>query len=92
MLFRQDHRDKGAEAQRLYAAYEIAYTVVDFTAALTFIIGSVMFFFAAWTTVGTWLFLAGSICFALKPTIRLVREVKLAAVGDAKDLAERLGK
>jgi len=89
MLFSRDH-SHGTDRQRhIYAAFEIAYTFVDFIAALCFIVGSVMFFFENWQTFGTWLFLIGSICFALKPTLRLVRELKLAAMGDDTDLAKR---
>ena len=89
MLFIHDHR-KGTDRQRsIYAAFEITYTFVDFAAALCFVVGSVMFFSEDWQTFGTWLFLIGSICFALKPTLRLIRELKLAAIGDDKDLAQR---
>ncbi|MBE3636928.1 YrhK family protein [Mangrovicoccus algicola] len=88
-LFETEHRRGGPEKRRLYAAFELAYTVVDFAAALCFVIGSVFFFSEALMTAGTWLFLVGSLCFALKPAIRLWREIKLAAMGDAEDLAER---
>ena len=89
MLFKRDHRQGNDEQRRIYAVFEIIYTLVDFIAALCFIVGSVMFFFEEWQTPGTWLFLIGSICFALKPTLRLVRELKLAAMGDDTDLADR---
>ncbi|HKK97410.1 MAG TPA: YrhK family protein [Marivita sp.] len=89
MLFKRDHRRGNDEQRRIYAVFEIIYTLVDFIAALCFIVGSVMFFFEEWQTPGTWLFLIGSICFALKPTLRLVRELKLAAMGDDTDLADR---
>lgn len=89
MLFSRDHRNGTHDQRHLYAAFEIVYTLVDFAAAICFIVGSVMFFFEPWQTPGTWLFLIGSICFALKPTLRFVRELKLAAMGDDKDLADR---
>ena len=88
-LFHEDNRSKSPEAKRLYAAFEIAYTVADFTAALTFLAGSILFFWPAYETPAIWLFVVGSACFALKPTLRLVRELKLAAMGDAEDLADR---
>ncbi|WP_108259108.1 YrhK family protein [Mangrovicoccus ximenensis] len=88
-LFERDHRQGGAEKRRLYAAFEIAYTAVDFLAAVLFVIGSVFFFFDSLMTAGTWLFLAGSLCFALKPPIRLWRELRLARMGDTEQLAER---
>ena len=89
MLFSRDHRQGTDRQRRIYAAFEIAYTLVDFIAALCFVVGSVMFFSEAWQTPGTWLFLVGSICFALKPTLRLIRELKLAKMGDDTDLAKR---
>ncbi|SMY06781.1 YrhK family protein [Flavimaricola marinus] len=89
MIFTKDLRSD-SDQRRRYALYEIAYTMADFLAAALFVIGSVMFFSDAWQTVGTWMFLFGSILFACKPTIRLVRELHLAAMGDTKDIAERL--
>jgi hypothetical protein len=89
-MFSPDKAGRGAEYNRRYAAYELAYTIVDFTAAGLFVVGSVMFFFEAWQEPGTWCFLIGSICFALKPTIRLVREVRLAEEGKVDNLARRL--
>ncbi|WP_373355161.1 YrhK family protein [Pseudoroseicyclus sp. CXY001] len=88
-LFHPDRRHQNEASRRLWARYEIAYTAVDFGAAFAFVVGSVMFFFAAWQTAGTWFFLIGSILFAAKPTIRLVRELKLYEMGDEEDLAER---
>lgn len=64
---------------------------MDFAAALLFIVGSVLFFYEATQRVGTWMFLVGSVCFALKPTLRLVREIKLYRLGDTEDLADRIG-
>ncbi|WP_238372372.1 YrhK family protein [Heliomarina baculiformis] len=90
MLFHQDQRNRNADTKRIHALFEIVYTLVDFMAALTFLIGSVMFLYDSWQTFGTWLFIVGSILFATKPTLRLARELKLAAMGDADDLADRL--
>lgn len=89
-IFRHENRQQTEASRDLYARYELYYTLVDFSAAFAFIIGSVMFFFEAWQTPGTWLFLIGSILFAMKPTIRLVRELKLYRMGDYDDLAQRL--
>ncbi len=88
-LFHRDQRGDSHEKRKLYAAYELAYTLVDFGAAFCFVVGSIMFFFDAWMIPGTWLFLIGSILFAAKPTIRLVREIRLLQMGDAKDVAKR---
>ena len=89
MLFESGHRDKSIRLRRHFAAYEIAYTFVDFLAAILFVIGSIMFFSESWVYTGTWLFLIGSVCFALKPTIRLVRELRLTAIGDEEVAAAK---
>ena len=88
-LFQRDTRDQSMASRRLWARYEIAYTLVDFGAALCFVVGSVMFFSEAWQVFGTWLFLLGSILFAAKPTLRLLREIHLYRLGDMQDLARR---
>ena len=89
-LFHPQNKDRSARHSAIYAAFEIAYTIIDFSAALCFIIGSVMFFSEDWQTPGTWLFLIGSILFACKPTLRLVRELRLVALGDVEDVAKKL--
>ncbi|MBW3098795.1 YrhK family protein [Pseudohoeflea coraliihabitans] len=78
-----------AYAQRLHmseekatALYQIAYTGIDFLAAFSFIIGSILFFWEAHQFSATMLFLVGSILFALKPTLRTIREVFFLAEGD----------
>ena len=75
---------------RLYATYELLFTVVDFSAAFLFIVGSILFFIEATTYAGTWLFLIGSIFFGLKPCIRLVREWRRLQAGDIETLARRV--
>jgi len=89
-LFNSGRSHDSPQQARLYAAYEIAYTGVDFTAAALFVIGSVMFFSEAWQIPGTWCFLIGSLFFAAKPTLRLAREVHYARLGKVETLAERL--
>ncbi|MFY0615252.1 MAG: YrhK family protein [Hyphomicrobiaceae bacterium] len=86
-----DPRSKHASARHaeLYAAYELAFTIVDVAAALLFVIGSILFFRESTTYVGTWLFLVGSIFFGLKPTIRLLREWHLLKQGQVDELAKR---
>ena len=88
-LFSSGRAEETPAQERLYAAYELAYTIVDFSAALLFVVGSVMFFSEAWQVAGTWCFLAGSICFAAKPTLRLVREVHYLRAGKTRTLARR---
>jgi len=73
----------------LYAFYELMFTLVDFMAALLFVIGSILFFQESTTYIGTWLFLIGSLFFALKPSIRLVREWHMLRLGQTETLAER---
>ena len=90
MLFHIDRRNQNAHSRKVYAMFEIIYTIVDFLAALLFLIGSIMFLSESWEAFGTWLFILGSIMFAAKPALRLVRELKLAALGDTEALAERI--
>ncbi len=88
-LFHPGNPNRSEEAQRLYAAFEVWYTLVDFAAAALFVVGSVLFLWERTTTTGTVLFIVGSVCFALKPTLRLVRELRMARIGDTEDLAQR---
>ncbi|GGL57308.1 YrhK family protein [Wenxinia marina] len=88
-LFRHETRQKSERSKRYYARSELLYTIVDFGAALSFVVGSVFFFFDSTQTAATWLFLIGSILFAAKPTIRTVREIHLYRMGDYKDLSKR---
>lgn len=86
MMF-EPHGWRGSDAdKRRYALFEIGYTAIDFAAAVCFIIGSVMFFSESWLIPGTWLFLIGSFLFAAKPTLRLCRELRLAARGEVDTL------
>ncbi|MCR8825065.1 YrhK family protein [Pseudosulfitobacter koreensis] len=89
MLFKPDQHTYSEADRRRFATFEIVYTLIDFAAAGLFLAGSVMFRSEAWQTPGTWLFIAGSVLFASKPTLRLIRELRLAAAGDAKDLSAR---
>lgn len=89
MLFLRDRRNTSKDTRRIYAVFELIYTAVDFSAAMCFVVGSVMYLFDAWARVGTYLFIVGSVLFAAKPTLRLIREIKLAAMGDIDTLAGR---
>jgi len=88
-LFQHKNREASDASRLLYAQYEIAYTVVEFLAAVLFIIGSIMFFYDELQTAGTWMFLIGSLFFAAKPALRVSREIKLYRMGDVADLAQR---
>ncbi|MEL7214164.1 MAG: YrhK family protein [Pseudomonadota bacterium] len=90
MLFQSGNRYDDAEQTRVYALFEIAHTIASFLAAVLFIIGSILFFYEDLQHTGTWLFLIGSIFFAIKPTLTLIRELKLAAMGDRENLADRM--
>ncbi len=89
MLFEDTSQHDTAEQRRLYALFEIVYTIIDFSAAALFVVGSIFFFSESLTYAGTWLFLIGSLMFAAKPTLRLIRELKLAKMGKADDLARK---
>ncbi len=86
----QEHNSRKSQAHKdIYAAYELAYTLVDLSAALLFVIGSVMFFYDSWQIPGTWCFLIGSILFGVKPTLRFVRELHYLAIGRKMDAGEQ---
>ncbi|MFD1343595.1 YrhK family protein [Litorisediminicola beolgyonensis] len=87
-LFDLDARQSSEASRRLYARYELARTAVDFLAAAMFLVGSVMFFWDATQYAATWLFVLGSVCFAIKPTLKLSREMHLYRVGRLSPLAE----
>lgn len=67
---------------------EIAYTVVDFSAAALFVIGSLLFFSESTTYAGTWLFVVGSVLFGLRPTIKLYREIGYLKLSDYDDITK----
>ncbi|MCB1440185.1 MAG: YrhK family protein [Nitratireductor sp.] len=88
-LFDPDNRNRSHYHRRLYAAYEVAFTLVDFLAAACFIAGSVMFFYKSLENGAIWLFVIGSVFFFMKPAIRLARELHYLALGDVEDVAKR---
>ncbi|SEA43280.1 YrhK family protein [Rubrimonas cliftonensis] len=88
-LFHPDARTRDTESARLYAEFEVAYTVVDFAAAVFFVVGSILFFNGATVTAGIWMFLIGSLCFAAKPSLRLARELRDRRRGQIDRLADR---
>lgn len=88
-LFRHENRERNHDTRRIYAWFELVYTLVDFSAALCFVLGSLLFFWNRFETPAIWLFLIGSVLFAAKPSIRLAREIKLMRMGDLDSLARR---
>ena len=77
-LFDQDLRSASPSHAELVRRYELARTLVEFLAAVTFLIGSIFFFYDSLMFAGTWLFVVGSILFAVRPTVRLLLELHLA--------------
>ncbi|MCB1377290.1 MAG: YrhK family protein [Alphaproteobacteria bacterium] len=86
-LFDPQNHTRSEAHRKIYAWSTMAYTAVDFTAAVLFIIGSILFFQASTAYAATWLFLIGSIFFGLRPTITLLREIAYMRVGDYRDVA-----
>lgn len=89
-IFSHERRDASPATRRLYAQFEIAHTAVDFSAAFCFVVGSVMFFYDSLQIPATWFFAIGSVLFAMKPTLKLWREIKLYRMGKTETLAHRL--
>lgn len=87
-LFNPDNHTRSAAHKRVYALYELAYTINDVLAAALFVIGSILFFSESTTYAGTWLFLIGSLMFGLRPVIRLLRELKYMRMGDYDDVTK----
>ncbi len=85
-FFNPANKNRSDKHRAVFAAYEIGYTAVDFLAAVLFVVGSAMFFDSSLENPAIWCFLVGSIFFAMKPTIRIVREFHLLALGDYDDL------
>lgn len=72
---------------RRHTFYQWAHLLVDFTAAALFVAGSILFLYPDLTRAGTWLFLIGSIFFALKPTLRLARFLHLRRLAEKAELS-----
>ncbi len=88
-LFSHKNRERNEATRRVYAAYELAHTAVDFAAALAFLDGSVQFLSAEYAIPATWLFILGSVFFCVKPSLHLAREIHLWRMGRIETLAER---
>jgi hypothetical protein len=87
--FRYGGIERPEEHQQIYTFYELLHTAVDFVAAMLFLVGSILLFNSSTVTAGTWMFVAGSVCFGLKPTIRLVREFHYLRPGYFQRIVER---
>ncbi len=73
-------RDLSPKHLEIFWRYQVVRTGVDFGAALCFVVGSILFFSASTTYAATWFFLVGSILFAVKPSIDMVRAVHLRRI------------
>ncbi|MEZ0163147.1 YrhK family protein [Kineococcus sp. LSe6-4] len=71
------HVRLGPDELVLRQRYEVLSIVNDVLVALWFVAGSILFFWESTTTIGTWLFLAGSVELLIRPVIRLTRKVHL---------------
>ena len=60
--------------------YQTVYTLVDFAAAVSFVIGSAFFFYDNLTLAADWLFLAGSFLFAVRPTVTVAQQIHLSRI------------
>lgn len=77
-LFDHSIRSASLDHTETVRRYELYRTLVEFLAAVAFIIGSVFFFYDRLIYAGTWLFVVGSVLFAVRPSIRLLLELQLA--------------
>lgn len=77
-----DHglRDRSPAHAEIVRRYEIGRTLVEFLAAVAFIVGSIFFFYPGLVYAGTWFFVVGSVLFAARPTMRLALELHLARI------------
>ncbi|OLT35021.1 hypothetical protein BJF84_15870 [Rhodococcus sp. CUA-806] len=73
----------GNEELVIRQRWEVVSIVNDIAIAVWFIAGSILFFSESTTTVGTWLFLGGSIELLIRPVIRLSRRIHLQRVRTA---------
>lgn len=88
-LFDPQNQNRSERHRKLYALYEIGYTAADFSAAILFLVGSFLFFYPTVEIPAIWCFVFGSLLFALKPTLRLARELHYLAIGDYEYLDKR---
>ena len=71
--------------KRVYVAYQALYDCVDALAAILFIVGSILFFRDSTQTAGTWSFLIGSVCFAIRPVVHVVRDLHMGRISRQAD-------
>ena len=79
-LFSFKNRQATERHEVINKYYELTITVVEFLAALLFLIGSIFFFYDKLMHAGTWMFVLGSVFFIIRPSVRLIREFHLASL------------
>ncbi|MEJ2860991.1 YrhK family protein [Actinomycetospora flava] len=70
----------GREELVIRRRYEVLSIVNDILVGLWFLVGSILFFSAETTYVGTWFFVIGSVELLIRPGIRFARRVHLQRV------------
>ncbi|WP_132992639.1 YrhK family protein [Gordonia zhaorongruii] len=70
----------GREELVISGRYELASIANDILLGLWFVVGSVLFFSESTLTIGTWLFLIGSVQMLIRPVIRLARRTHLRRI------------
>ena len=91
-IFAPNTRNLSRQHETLYAAYELASTLVQVAAGLLFLVGSWLFFYKALENTAVWFFVIGSLLFVIGPSPKLLRELHYALMGNYAELAERAGK
>lgn len=81
-FFNPNNRTASEVHQKISAVFTLIYTLIDFSAAVLFVWGSILFFNENTTYQATWMFLIGSIFFGLRPTTTLIRELIYLRLGD----------
>lgn len=87
ILFDPDSYTLSDAHKKVYGFYERLYTVIEFLAALMFVVGSIFYFYPELDFYGTCLFLVGSLFFMARPFVTMAREfniVNLPLPGDEK--------
>jgi hypothetical protein len=74
----------GREELVIRRRYEVLSILNDILIGIWFLVGSVLFFSAATTYAGTWLFVIGSVELLIRPALRLARRVHLQRIPDAQ--------
>lgn len=73
----------GHEQLVIRRRYEVVSIINDFFIAIWFLLGSVFFLYSSMETVGTWLFIIGSVQLLIRPTIRLLAHLHIQRVPES---------